>query len=285
MNQLSSDQQFKESIGKKKKNDQRTLLISGAFVSLLILLTFTMVFFLNKENPIFSQKVNIYIEVANAQNVKIGAAVQFKGIKIGTISDIEIYDLNTIRIHLGILRDYHQWIKMDSYAAIKTQGVLGDKFIEILGGSFDAKVINENEKLEFNDKSTLDQIITKSEDVMVLAGKILTKVDLLLEKIEGQKIDRIFSHIEKITLDTSRMTSQIQEAGIKESMLQFKEASMSIKKSSEHFENVTNRIEKGPGTLHSLIYDQSLHEDLRILLGGANRNKVLKFLIRESIKE
>ena len=58
-----------------------------------------------------------------------------------------------------------------------------------------------------------------------------------------------------------------------------------FKQSSENMSKLTKQIEEGPGTLHALIYDQSLHEDLRTLVGGANRNKVLKYFIRESIKK
>jgi hypothetical protein len=34
-----------------------------------------------------------------------------------------------------------------------------------------------------------------------------------------------------------------------------------------------------------LIYDDALHADLRKLLGGAERNTVIKYFIRESIKK
>jgi phospholipid/cholesterol/gamma-HCH transport system substrate-binding protein len=36
--------------------------------------------------------------------------------------------------------------------------------------------------------------------------------------------------------------------------------------------------------MNSLIYSDDVHEELRALLGGANRNKVIKYFIRESIK-
>ena len=45
-----------------------------------------------------------------------------------------------------------------------------------------------------------------------------------------------------------------------------------------------SRIENGPGTMNSMIYDDGLHDDLRSLLGGASRNKIIKYFIRESIK-
>ena len=50
------------------------------------------------------------------------------------------------------------------------------------------------------------------------------------------------------------------------------------------FNKISTRIEDGPGTLHDLIYDQAISDDIKSLTGGANRSKVLKYFIRESIK-
>jgi hypothetical protein len=58
-----------------------------------------------------------------------------------------------------------------------------------------------------------------------------------------------------------------------------------FRQSSESMSKITKQIVDGPGSLHAIIYDQGLHEDLRTLVGGANRSKVLKYFIRESIKK
>ena len=65
----------------------------------------------------------------------------------------------------------------------------------------------------------------------------------------------------------------------------FSQSITNLKSSSDSLSRLTKRVEEGPGTLHALIYDQGLHEDMRSLIGGANRSKVLKYFIRESIKK
>jgi phospholipid/cholesterol/gamma-HCH transport system substrate-binding protein len=47
---------------------------------------------------------------------------------------------------------------------------------------------------------------------------------------------------------------------------------------------VLDKVEKGQGTLGALVNDSSLHEDLRLLLGGAKRSQVVRFLIRQAIQ-
>lgn len=261
-----------------KPNEKKYLIISGAFIAVLLVLSFATVFMLNKENPLFSSKKQIFIEVKNAQNLKGGAAVQLKGIKIGNVEKIEFKNIDTIRITLGILEEYTEWIRQDSYAAFKTQGVLGDKFIEILGGTEASPMIKIGDVIRVDEVSTFDQMITKSEDLMVVAGNILTKLDRLLGPIESNRLERILFNIENMSHNSNKLLQTLNDQKFASTMTNFHEA-------SKNFNSITKQIESGPGTLHSIIYDQSLHEDVRTLMGGANRNKVLKYFIRESIKK
>lgn len=261
-----------------KPTDKKNYLISGIFISVLLMVVMVTVFMLNKENPLFSSKIYIKTQVKSAQNLKDGAAVQLKGIKVGSVSAIEFKDLDTLQITLGVNEKYHEWIKKDSFVAFKTQGVLGDKFLEIGGGSNDAKVIEDGDLLITNEGSQIDHIITKSEDLMVAAGSILTKFDRILSKVEETRLEKILNNLESLTANTNKVMMSLNDKNFGQSM-------NNLKTSTESMARMTKRIEEGPGTLHALIYDQGLHEDLRTLVGGANRSKVLKFFIRESIKK
>jgi phospholipid/cholesterol/gamma-HCH transport system substrate-binding protein len=261
-----------------KPSDRKNYLISGIFISILLLVVMVTIFMLNKENPIFSSRVMIRTEVKNAQNLKEGAAVQLRGIKIGSINSIVFKDLETLTINLGVSSQYVEWIKKDSTLSFKTQGVLGDKFLEISGGTADAPSVEDGDILVTSEASQIEHIINKSEDLMVAAGSILTKFDRIISSVENNRLERVLTNLETLTANTNKVMVTLNDKRLAESIGNFKASSDSITR-------MTKRIEDGPGTLHALIYDQGLHEDLRSLVGGANRNKVLKFFIRESIKK
>lgn len=261
-----------------KPTDKKNYLISGIFISALLVVVMVTIFMLNKENPFFSSKVYIKTEVKSAQNLKDGAAVQLKGIKVGSIQEISFKNLETLEITLGVTEKYREWIKKDSVITFKTQGVLGDKFLEISGGTSEAQVVSDGDILVTNEGSQIDHIITKGEDLVVAAGSILTKVDKLLANVEEKRFERILLNMESLTANTNKVMTTLNDKNLGAAIGNMKTASDSMTR-------VTKRIEEGPGTLHALIYDQGLHEDLRSLVGGANRSKVLKFFIRESIKK
>ena len=261
-----------------KPNDRQNYLISGIFISFLLGVSAITIFMLNKENPLFSKRIFIKTEVSNAQNLKEGAALQLKGIKIGSVYSIQFQDVKTLVITLGIGADYKAWVKKDATMSFKTQGVLGDKFLEINGGSDSAPSIKEGDYLITNEGNQFEHIITKSEDLMVAAGSILTKFDKILSSIENNRLEKILINLENLTASTNKVMASMNDKNIALSVANFKQSSESMTK-------ITNQIQDGPGTLHALIYDQGLHEDLRSLVGGANRSKVLKYFIRESIKK
>jgi phospholipid/cholesterol/gamma-HCH transport system substrate-binding protein len=261
-----------------KPNDKKNYLVSGIFISILLGVCGITIFMLNKENSLFSRKIHIKTEVGSAQNLKEGAAVQLRGIKVGSVSSIRFKSVDKLIITLGINSDYQEWIKKDAGLAFKTQGVLGDKFLEISGGTEGSPAVVENDILPTNESSQIEHIITKSEDLVVAAGSILTKFDRIISSVENNRLDKILQNLENLTANTNRVMSNLNDKNISQSIANFKQSSESMSK-------ITKQIEEGPGTMHALIYDQGLHEDLRTLVGGANRNKVLKFFIRESIKK
>ena len=261
-----------------KPTDRKNYLISGIFIAALLIVVMITVFMLNKENPLFSSMINIKTEVKSAQNLKEGAAVQLKGIKVGSVSSIVFKDLDTLQINLSVDNEYSQWIKVDSKISFKTQGVLGDKFLEISGGTQEAQAISDQGLLVTDEGSQIDLIITKSEDLVVAAGNVLTKIDRLLTSVEDRRLEKILTNIENLSANANKLMMTLNDKNLVQSIANFKNTSESLNK-------MMTRIQDGPGTLHALIYDQGLHEDLRSLVGGANRNKVLKFFIRESIKK
>lgn len=76
---------------------------------------------------------DIYAEFDNISGVKSGADVQIAGVAIGKVRDIVLSSTEIARATLQI--DNGVKIPVDSIASVKSQGIIGDKYIQItLGG-------------------------------------------------------------------------------------------------------------------------------------------------------
>lgn len=80
-----------------------------------------------------SRSFDIYADFDNISGVKPGADVQIAGVVVGKVGNIILSDDDLARATLQI--DKRVAIPVDSIASVKSQGIIGDKYIQItLGG-------------------------------------------------------------------------------------------------------------------------------------------------------
>jgi phospholipid/cholesterol/gamma-HCH transport system substrate-binding protein len=263
-----------------RKKDQHNLIKVGIFVAGLTLILMIMIASIGKENSIFESKIDIRARVENVSNLKPGSYVELKGIRVGTVSNIEIISEDEVQIVMTILEKELKWIKTDSKVSISTAGLVGDKFVEIYNGSKDAPVFNpEKDFLISENQTNLKQIMDKGDSIASVTERILSKLDNILLKLgDGKSIVDMVSSMNKTSQNLEVVTAELKEAKLGQMAKNANKASASL-------DRILTRVEKGPGTMNALIYDDSVHDDLRVLLGGAQRNKVIKYFIRESIKK
>ncbi len=72
-------------------------------------------------------------EFDNISGVKSGADVQVAGVKVGSVTKLELSDDFYAMVTMKLDRKIQ--VPVDSIASVKSQGIIGDKFIQItLGG-------------------------------------------------------------------------------------------------------------------------------------------------------
>lgn len=269
-----------------RKKDQKNLIKVGIFITSLTAVAMAMIISIGKENSIFDSKIDIRARVANVSNLKPGSYVELKGIRVGNVEDINIISEDEVEITMTILEKQLKWIKQDSKVSISTAGLVGDKFVEIYKGTKEAPVLNpETEVLTSEDLTDLKKIITKGDTIATITERILAKLDLVLHELgDGKTLVHTMNSLNKSASNLERITTDLQKANMGKMVSNINASMDKLNRSTGSLEKILTRIDEGPGTMHSLIYDDSIHEDLRTLLGGAQRNKVIKYFIRESIK-
>ena len=272
---------------RSRKKDQKNLVRVGMFVAGLTAVLAIMVISIGKENSIFAKKVDIRARLKNVSNLKTGSSVELKGIRVGTVEEISILSEEEVEIRFTILEDKLKWIKKDSKVSITSAGLVGDKFLEVQNGTKDAPILDpENDFLYSESGADIKQILMKGESIATVTERILLRIDQILYNMDdGKKIIQTVDSVNKAALNLEQITKELKDAHVG-GMVKNVNSSMSrLNNASGSMERVLTRIESGPGSLHSLIYNDGIHDDLRALLGGAQRNSVIKYFIRESIKK
>lgn len=270
-----------------RKKDKSNLIRVGAFTAGLMAVLMIMIAGIGKETDLFANMIDIKARVPNVSALKTGSYVELKGIRIGTITDIKIASEDEVEVTLTILEKEMKWIKKDSHISISTAGLVGDKYVEIYKGTKGQdKFDPEKDVLMSENQVNFKQIMDKGDTIAGVTERILQKLDsILIQMGDGREIVQTMKSLNKTSVNLEAISTELREARLGQIVKNMNMSMMSMNKSIDSFERILTRVEKGPGTLNSLIYDDGVHEDLRVLLGGAQRNKVIKYFIRESIEK
>lgn len=103
-------------------------MVAGFLAFIYMALTLGEVSFLTKGST-----YTIDAQFNNVTGVKKGASVQVAGVVVGEVSKVWLGDKGYALLALRI--DKNVQVPIDSMASVKTQGIIGDKFIQLeLGG-------------------------------------------------------------------------------------------------------------------------------------------------------
>ncbi|KPK25817.1 MAG: outer membrane lipid asymmetry maintenance protein MlaD [Desulfobacterales bacterium SG8_35_2] len=106
------------------------------------------------EFSIFDLQKNYGLEAEfdNVSGLKVGAAVEIAGVSVGKVSKIELGEQGLARV--GILINQGVKISADAIASIRTQGLIGDKYIKIIQGA-DEEMLADGDAI-FDTQSSID---------------------------------------------------------------------------------------------------------------------------------
>jgi len=299
-------------------NKERTQIKVGVFVFAVLVLAMYVIFMLGGEKQMFQRRYALNASFDDISGLRVGAPIQLAGLQVGYVDKIR-FPKNLadkkIGIELKINKKYQARIRSDSTAKIETQGLLGDKFIFVTVGSEEQPVLNNGEVIQTVESTSIFDIAKKSSDIVndvkdaadsakkFFEGMYTSRADVgetlhslknimkqaetgsgfihaLLYDPKGKEIvsdmaDGIKSLKDLVgsTDDENKKTGQVSNI------------LKNLKSASKDIKEIASRVNNGEGTIGGLLTDPSVYNDLRSLLGKANRNKLLKSVIRSTLAE
>ncbi|HEV1994230.1 MAG TPA: MlaD family protein [Candidatus Acidoferrum sp.] len=115
----------------------------GFFVVLALLFLSAGVFLVGNKEFLFSSTYRLKTDFPNAAGLNNGAEVRVGGVHEGTVNriDLPVQPGGKVTVVMKLHSSTRNIIRKDSIAAIKTEGLLGNKFVEISFGSEKAQAV------------------------------------------------------------------------------------------------------------------------------------------------
>ncbi len=214
-------------------NDERSELGKklrvGVFVLVALAAFLAMIYALGAKSRLFEAKYTIHADFSEVGGLAEGATVRLAGVQIGRVAGVELPSQpgGKVRVELSIAKRFSDRVRKDSVARIETQGLLGDKIIEISIGTASAPSIGPGDVIASKDPTDLGQVVSQGaqtvKDVAALAAS-------LRETAEGLKQSRV-----------------IEDAGA---------AMANARKVTDQLARIVNEVEHGKGWANALIYQE-----------------------------
>lgn len=140
--------------------------------------------------------------------LKKGSTVTLGGMSIGKVTDVKLLNgegENLIEVTMQVRSDVMARIKKDSKAAVRTQGMLGDRYIEISMGSAEAAGHDPNTPLVGNGGSNFDDALYQAKETLSQTTKMLEAINKQQGSV-GQ-----FVYDEQFYAKLLAVTTQVEE--------------------------------------------------------------------------
>jgi phospholipid/cholesterol/gamma-HCH transport system substrate-binding protein len=228
----------------------------GAFIIGGLALFAVGLFLVGDRRGLFAHNFEIYTEFTKLAGLENGATVRVAGMDAGEVTEIHVPSGPTakFRVRFRVREDLHPVVRTDSVASIQTEGVVGNKFLQVEGGSEKVPEAPANSTIPSRDPFDIADLLQQMSDTLAMVNKTIAEVQ-----------DDVQLAIRNIS-DTAAEARDLLH-GSREDIDAILNDSRRI---STYTRSVMNDISSGRGTIGKLVTDDSLYRQARDIVEQAN---------------
>ena len=134
----------------KVSSNQRSVIL-GIFIFLGVAILILTILTLGSQKNSFAKSITVKAFFANVNGLQKGNNIWFSGVKVGTIKKVTLEGNGKVEVDMNIDDQSVKFIPKDAKAKLSSDGLIGNKIIEIYGGTSGTPAIEAGDVLN-NDK-------------------------------------------------------------------------------------------------------------------------------------
>ena len=213
----------------EERQERRQKLRVGVFVLIGLAAFLGMIYALGARARLFEARYTIHAEFNEVGGLVEGATVRLAGVQIGRVTGVRLPPEpgGRVRVDLTIGRQFANRVRKDSVARLETQGLLGDKIVELSVGTVAAAAVKAGDIIDSQESQDIGRVMAQS-------GQVIKSVSALAESLRetAQKLNQ---------------SGLIEEAAA---------TVASARKVTDQVGRVVAEVERGKGWAHSIVYEE-----------------------------
>ncbi|MHB8111024.1 MAG: MlaD family protein [Syntrophorhabdaceae bacterium] len=203
----------------------------------------------------------VYATLDDAAGLDRRTPVQIAGVGVGKIGNVKLEGYKAL---VAVAIDKGVRIPTDSQVSVKTQGVLGDKYIEIIPGKSARNLVAGERFCCVTEPADLNRVLAEVGQAAKNFGDTMAEFKGLIGETEKEAIKKSISNIEVVSNDFKAISRDIEAGkGTLGKLVKDDTLYNDAKDTVASLKSVSKDIEEGKGTLGKLAKDETLYNDVK----------------------
>lgn len=191
--------------------------VAGLFVMGAVVLALVSTFGVAVRKGWFSSKVSFQTSVESAEGLHSGTQVQMAGLRVGSVTDVELVSAKEVKIKFEVLEKFHKRIRKDSVVMVVRPFIIGDKVVDITIGSDDLEKIKAGSEIaavptyDLMDLASGRKLGPFMDSLQSVMGNLKVLIKAFSNRERTQKIVQIFDELLPLIKNMNQMSSGVSQ--------------------------------------------------------------------------
>lgn len=167
--------------------DSKRAVKVGLFVFIGLAILVTGIFVLGGQQKRFVRTIQVQAVFNDVGGLQTGNNVWFSGVKIGTVKRLRFRGTSQVEVTMNIEEKAQAYIRKDATAVISSDGFIGNKLVEIVGGNPRTAQVEDGDQLRSQEELSTDAIMETLQQNNRNLLKVTTDFKSIMDKISRGK--------------------------------------------------------------------------------------------------
>lgn len=284
----------------------------GIFVTSGLVFLILMLYMIGRDQNLFSSNISIRARFASAGGLVVGNNVRYAGIQVGTVKKVKLINDSTIEVIMLINKKYQSNIHKNAVASITTEGLIGNRIVNITPGSAAAPEVEEGDLIwsrnAIDTNEMLETLSVSNQNVLEISEQLKTTVGRInnsaalwnLLNDEGlpndlktsaqnirtatQRANQFIGELQTILADVHQgkgtlgtlITDTLLAVQLSKALQEIQQVGEQANRLGQELNKVTQEVHtdvrQGKGTVHALLKDSSMIHRRSVTVGAKERS-------------
>lgn len=252
----------------------------GIFVIAGLLILAVGIMYITSPGAWFGAKYHLRTYLPEVAGLSTGAPVRVDGVEVGNVEAIQMAErpkgavadrMHNIEVRMRINKKYQDKILTDSVASLVTEGLLGNRYVNITRG-FTGTPVRDNQEIRGVEEKAIKEVVERSAELLGNFNALSLEVRDLIGGVQRGKgtlgkmltDEQAYNHLNNILAKGDQLVSNVQAGqGSLGKLMVSEELYQKAAGAVDRVDKMLASVEDQKGTIGKLLYDPSLYENAR----------------------